>query len=89
MDYKKTKNEANTMVSCPFFTTNYVELDANCTKKNNHDSFIIYMCVDGEVEICTETSKDTICKGETILIPAAIKDYELISNNAKLLEVYV
>ena len=89
VDYKKTKNEANTMVSCPFFTTNYVELDANCTKKNNHDSFIIYMCVDGEVEICTETSKDTICKGETILIPAAIKDYELISNNAKLLEVYV
>lgn len=89
VDYKQLKNASNEMVSCPFFTTNFIELDTMLKKENTHDSFVIYMCVDGEVEVSTETSKDLISKGETILIPAAIKNYNLKTDYAKLLEVYI
>ena len=77
------------MVSCSFFTTKFVELDSELEMENNHDSFIIYMCVDGEVEINTGNFNEVVSKGETILIPAAIKTFKLKTNNAKLLEVYV
>ncbi len=89
VDYKKSKNVSNEMVNCPFFTTNYIELTSELNKQNKQDSFIIYMCVDGNVNIETNTTKERISKGETILIPAVIKDFKLHSHYAKLLEVYV
>ncbi len=89
VNYQKLKSTSNEMVTCPFFTTNFVELDSKLEKENTHDSFIIYMCVDGKVEVSTGTSNEVISKGETILIPAAIKNYNLETEYAKLLEVYV
>jgi len=53
------------------------------------DSFIIYICVDGEVTIATPNSTENIVKGETLLVPAIIKTYLITAKNAKLLEVYV
>lgn len=87
--YNKERNMSNNMVSCQFFTTNYLGLDNELSKENTHDSFIIYMCIDGEVEVSTENTKELISKGETILMPAAIKDFTLKTKNAKLLEVYI
>lgn len=89
VDYKKQKNTSNEMVRCPFFTTNYLELNTEIEKINSEDSFIIYMCVDGEVEILTEDRTDKIYKGETILIPAVFTTFRLKTKGAKLLEVYV
>ena len=89
VNYKKLMNVSNEMVSCPFFTTNFVELDSKLEKESIYDSFMIYMCVDGEVEVSTKNTTTIICKGETILIPAAIKSYSLKTSYAKLLEVYV
>lgn len=89
IDYEKRKNASNKMVSCPFFTTNFIEITSEIEKQNTHDSFLIYMCVDGDVEISTTSSNLHISKGETLLIPANIKDFKLKSNYGKLLEVYV
>ncbi|WP_412560235.1 type I phosphomannose isomerase catalytic subunit [Winogradskyella sp. MIT101101] len=89
VDYEKQKNVSNKMVSRPFFTTNFIDIDSEIEKTNTKDSFLIYMCVDGEVELSTETTSDVISKGETILVPAAIKDFKLKTKGAKLLEVYV
>lgn len=89
IDYKKKKNTSNDMVSCPYFTTNFIEIDSEIKKTNSQDSFLIYMCVDGKAEISTKDSNTIISKGETLLIPANIKDFKLISNYGKLLEVYV
>lgn len=89
VEYQKLKNTSNEMVTCPFFTTNFIELDSKLEKENTLDSFIVYMCVDGKVEVSTGTTKDVISKGETILIPASIKNYKLKTEYAKLLEVYV
>ena len=89
VNYSREKNVSNKMISCPFFTTNFIDLDSNLEKKNTHDSFLIYMCVDGKVEVVAEDSKEIISKGETILIPASVKHFKLNSHSAKLLEVYV
>ena len=89
IDYQKQKNVSNDMVSCPFFTTNFIELTSELDIKNTHDYFLIYMCVDGDVEVSTKDYKEHISKGETILIPAAVKNFALKSVYGKLLEVYV
>ncbi|MDB9782941.1 class I mannose-6-phosphate isomerase [Winogradskyella sp.] len=89
VSYKKSLNTDNTMVSCPFFTTNYIEITSKLKKENTKDSFIIYMCVAGVVSLITDTYKTQISKGETVLIPASLTNYVLESANAKLLEVYV
>ena len=89
VSYEKAKNQSNKMVSCPYFTTSYLDVDSTLKKENSHDSFLIYMCVEGEAQITTDSATETIKKGETILLPAAVKNYEITSENAKLLEVYV
>ncbi|WP_353778175.1 type I phosphomannose isomerase catalytic subunit [Winogradskyella sp. 3972H.M.0a.05] len=89
VDYDKSENISNLMVDCPYFKTSFLEVTESIQKKNNNDSFYIYMCVDGQVEIKIKDYQEKINKGETILIPASIEAYELKSNNAKLLEVYV
>jgi mannose-6-phosphate isomerase len=87
--YDKTINQSNEMVSCPYFTTNYLQLNSTIQKENTHDSFIIYICVDGEAEIKTNNFSEKIVKGETILVPASINSFQITSKNATLLEVYV
>ncbi|MCF6296142.1 MAG: class I mannose-6-phosphate isomerase [Flavobacteriaceae bacterium] len=89
ISYSKTKNQSNKMVSCPYFTTNFIPINGTVQKQNDKDSFIIYMCVDGEVEISTDLFSEIIKKGETLLVPAIIKTYQITAKNAKLLEVYV
>ena len=89
IDYNKGSNQSNEMVSCPYFTTNYLKIDKEIQKQNVHDSFVIYICVEGEAEIKTKNYSEVIKKGETILIPAVMTSYQISSKNATLLEVYV
>jgi len=89
IDYRKAKNTSNPMVDCPYFTTNFLHITEPLLKFNTKDSFFIYMCVEGEALIETETASEFIKKGETLLLPAAIETYRISSANAKLLEVYV
>lgn len=89
VNYSKTENIPNKMVSCPYFTTSYLKVTEPLKKENNRDSFFIYMCVEGKAEIIVDGVSESIKKGETILLPAAVKFYEVISKNATLLEVYV
>lgn len=89
VNYDKANNVSNQMVSCPYFTTNYIDLNSTISKQNDHDSFIIYICVDGNVSLTTENGTEHIKKGETLLLPAAIKNYSIHSDSAKLLEVHV
>ncbi|MBC9797358.1 type I phosphomannose isomerase catalytic subunit [Sinomicrobium weinanense] len=88
--YTREKNVPNTMVECPYFTTNYIDVEGHLEHRiAARDSFSIYMCVDGEAEIATGEGKEKIQKGETILIPAGTDIVNLIADKAKLLEVYI
>ncbi|MBJ6369554.1 type I phosphomannose isomerase catalytic subunit [Snuella sedimenti] len=89
VNYSKTENQSNEMVSCPYFTTSYLEVTETLKRENDHDSFMIYICVEGEAEIKTEAATEKIKKGETLLMPAAIENFEISAASAKLLEVYV
>ncbi len=89
VSYDKDENKSNKMVSCPYFTTNYLTVSQNLKKQNIFDSFVIYICVEGKAMIRTEDKEQMIQKGQTILMPAVIKDYEITSEKATLLEVYV
>jgi mannose-6-phosphate isomerase len=87
--YSKTDNESNEMVSCSYFTTNYLNLNSSIKKVNHKDSFFIYICVEGEASISANGVTEYLKAGETLLLPAAIKDYEINTKKATLLEVYV
>ena len=89
VDYSKSENQSNEMVSCPYFTTSYLQVSESIKKKNMQDSFLIYMCVDGDAKITVNGNSEDIKKGETLLIPASIKEYQITSKKATLLEVYV
>jgi mannose-6-phosphate isomerase len=90
--YNVIDNKENIVVNCPYFTTNLLPLSENLHKDiYGLDSFVIYMCVDGQVRIeHSQNNKETINKGETVLIPAALREYTLVpEQNSKLLEVYI
>lgn len=89
--YSKQQNVASEIVSCPYFTTNILPLNGNISVNHSQkDSFVIYMCVEGKVEFVYNTQKESLQKGETILVPAAIKELEIISKiQSELLEVYI
>lgn len=89
ISYNKQENQLNEMVSCVYFTTNFLHLTNPIQKENIYDSFIIYICVEGEAILEVDEFSETITKGETILIPAALKHFKIAANNTKLLEVYV
>ena len=89
IEYTKYKNTQNNMVSCPYFTTNYIELDDNMHMKNDKDSFFIYICTEGQASIFGDNFEVLIEKGETVLVPAVISSFTIKSKEAKLLEVYV
>ncbi|TPV35500.1 mannose-6-phosphate isomerase [Paucihalobacter ruber] len=87
--YDQSENQPNQMVSCPYFTTNYINLNTVLQKENHNDSFMIYMCVEGEADIIYNNQGIQIKAGETLLLPAILKTYQISAKRAKLLEVYV
>lgn len=88
--YSTEKNEVNTMVDCPYFKTNFIELTENIKQDvTSRDSFTIYMCVGGSATVKNEFGEANLVKGETILVPALSKSIEIISSEVKLLEVTI
>jgi len=84
-------NESVNLVNCEFFNTNLLYFDQALQKDFYlNDSFVVYICIEGEFFISWEGNTDKISKGETILIPAMIKEITLKPvNKAKALEVYI
>lgn len=88
VSYHHEDNNPNEMVNCPYFKTKYIQLTKELKQDiSNRDSFTIYMCVAGSVEISTETGKVVLNKGETALIPADSNSVQLNTTKAKILEV--
>jgi mannose-6-phosphate isomerase len=91
IDYAALPNEPVQLVDSPYFITNLVELNRPLARNlSNNDSFVIYVCIGGSVTIQCGKHSETMTKGETLLIPAAIADFTLLpSPEAKLLETYM
>ncbi|NOU61459.1 type I phosphomannose isomerase catalytic subunit [Marinifilum caeruleilacunae] len=91
-DYETKLNETKELVRCPYFTTNTLEFDKQTEKDYSQlDSFVIYMCLDGDFTIESEGGITTeVAKGETVLIPAALENVILFpKGKTEILEVYI
>ncbi len=86
--YSKTQNVSNAMVHCEYFTTNFIPLADRMEIQKNRDSFTVYMCVEGDFKLDYDGQTYRYQKGDTILIPASMADFQL-SGIATLLEIYI
>jgi mannose-6-phosphate isomerase len=79
------------LVNCEFFNTNFLWFNKAIDKEYHFiDSFVVYICTDGEFQICWDGNTEKVIKGETVLLPAMIKEVALKPlNEASLLEVYI
>jgi mannose-6-phosphate isomerase len=87
-EYNKEVNESNTIVDCPYFTTNFIPLENEKAVVNSGLSFVVYMCVEGSFEIEYNALTYQYVKGDTVLIPAAMQSYNLMGK-ASILEIYI
>lgn len=86
--YSKVTNESNEIVTCPYFTTNFIPLDGNVTVNKSKDSFTVYMCVEGSFELYYNEEKYNYKTGDTLLIPANMTEFK-IKGKASVLEIYI
>ena len=96
--YDNYKNEADNRqnkVTC-LATSKYFEVNllnfSNEIIRKHHDkeSFIIYVCVEGEAEITTLKHSTKIKKGNAVLIPKKFPEIHIRTNSSfKLLETYL
>lgn len=86
--YAKEVNQSNSVVDCPYFTTNFIPLDGEINMSKNGETFTVYMCVEGVFEIVYNEVKYSYKKGDTVLIPAAIDSF-VLSGKASVLEIYI
>lgn len=86
--YSKTENTANEIVDCKYFTTNYIPLQDVMEIHKNQDSFTVYMCVDGSFQLTVDGKNYSYQKGDTVLMPAILSDFQL-SGKASILEIYI
>jgi mannose-6-phosphate isomerase len=89
--YSLQRNSSVEMVSCEYFVTRVLEMDSPIRKEVPQlDSFIIYMCVEGNCTLAWENGTEELRKGETLLVPAVLDEFTLIPVNGvcRLLEIY-
>jgi len=89
--YQDQKNKPVNLVTCPYFTTNKLLFDKPTTRDlAGIDSFVIYICLEGEITLKSEGQSFPLVKGDVILIPAVINQIEFQSTSGyKLLESYI
>ncbi len=89
--YNKKVNDSSTIVSCPYFTTNILSVQGILKiRHDDKDSFVIYMCVSGQATFSLKNEKDTVKIGETLLVPACIKEFTISSvAESELLEIFI
>ncbi len=91
--YEHVQNEPIELVASPYFTTSLYDMTEEITcDYSDLDSFIIFICVEGECRLIDEkTNEVTLCAGETVLFPAITENIKIIPHNesVKLLETYV
>ncbi len=91
--YDKVPDQSNTLVSCPYFTTNILDITRSLEKDYNPiDSFVIYMCLNSTFNIIyRDGESEPVKMGETVLLPADLKHIRLVpeGGSARLLEIYI
>ena len=90
----KTEPEINSnklLVNCEYFNTSILRFSEKIFREYYYnDSFVIFICLEGEFKICWDNLSENVTRGETVLLPAMIKEITLEpSGESKILEVFV
>ncbi|MDY8135130.1 type I phosphomannose isomerase catalytic subunit [Aquimarina sp. 2201CG5-10] len=90
-NYTLEENTTNKLITSPYFKTNIFKIKDTLVKDYSEiDSFVIYMCVDGNLTLTYDNKEYLLKKGETLLLPAIIKEVVLTTNTfADFIEVTV
>ncbi|WP_066219856.1 type I phosphomannose isomerase catalytic subunit [Formosa haliotis] len=87
--YHIPDNDTNVLVHSPYFKTNILNVSSSVSKDySTLDSFVIYICVEGQVDLIIQDERYTVQTGETLFLPASITSVKLESTHANILEVY-
>ncbi|MCC8034674.1 MAG: class I mannose-6-phosphate isomerase [Rikenellaceae bacterium] len=82
-------NQAVEVEECEYFTTNLLKVEDSVERDySNLDSFVVYICIEGELTVCYSGGSETLEKGETMLVPAQEDNIEL-DGEGTVLEVYI
>lgn len=90
-DYISKLNKTVDLVESPYFITRLIDINEPIKKDYSElDSFVIYVCAEGDLTLVHEGSKYHLSNGEAILLPAVIHEVELFPlAESKILEVYM
>jgi mannose-6-phosphate isomerase len=88
--YELEPNISNKLVHSPYFKTNIISIEGEVKKDySDTNSFVIYICVEGVLDITHKGETYLLSQGETIMFPSSITSLVLnATNNVKILEVY-
>ncbi|MCD4774174.1 MAG: class I mannose-6-phosphate isomerase [Bacteroidales bacterium] len=89
--YRQKFNETGTVVDSKYFSTNILEFDRGIKKDYSElDSFVIYICTEGEMKIEYPIGNINLKFGDVLLIPNEINDISIFPlKRSKLLEVFI
>lgn len=84
-------NKTEKLIGCEFFNTNIIQFNQQIQRDYNLlDSFVIYMCTEGSFRILWNNNSEVVRKGETVLLPAFLREIILKPEPfATLLEIYI
>lgn len=90
-NYRSKINETATVVDSKYFSTNILELDRGIKKDYSElDSFVIYICTEGEIKIEYPGGNIDLSLGDVVLIPNIITDIKIFPmKHSKILEVFI
>jgi len=90
-NYQPEKDKTVHLVSCPYFTTNLLDFTHSTTKDYSAlDSFVIYVCVEGEFTVKNNNNSYLVKMGDCMLLPKSIDKVELETTTGfKILESYI
>jgi len=89
--YHPKENETVKLVSCPYFTTNLMDFTESTEKDYaDLDSFVIYVCLEGEFTINYNGDAYPVKMGDCILLPKTVDKVNLETTSGfKILESYI
>lgn len=90
VEYEPKLNKTVKLVRSQYFNTSLLEFDQPLNKSFVEiDSFVIYMCLEGQVLLAYGDGRERLETGEVVLIPAEMEEIQLLpARKSRILEIY-
>jgi len=91
IEYEEKFNATSTLFRSDFVNMNALIFSKPIQKNySTIDSFVVYLCVEGEVHLFGDNFHEPLFAGETVLIPSSIPEVNLVPKTKSiLLEIYI